>query len=110
MYTYFANLIRAGLLVGLIKVSKGVKAPFPQLRKALNLMVEDLDPKDPSDAAYVFSGYAPISIRLVEAALRSVCLTLPHWSKSTTSACAQQLSSGCNDANIPSPWLHQTEM
>lgn len=56
----------------MLKQSKGTKPAFPQLRKALNLMVEDLDPKDPKDAAYVFSGYAPISIRLVEAALRSV--------------------------------------
>ena len=53
-----------------MKLQKGGKQGFQQLRKGLRLMVDDLDPKEPSDAAYVFSGYAPISIRLVEAALR----------------------------------------
>lgn len=58
--------------VGLLTASKGGKPPFQQLRKALNLMVEDFDPRDPADPAYVFSGYAPISVRLVQAALRWV--------------------------------------
>lgn len=55
---------------GLLKLSKGGKPPFATVSKALKLMVDNWDPKDPADPAYVFSGYAPISIRLVEAALR----------------------------------------
>lgn len=60
-----------GFCAGLLKASKGGKPPFQQLSRTLKLMVEDLNPTDPGDVAYVYSGYAPISIRLVEAALRS---------------------------------------
>ena len=56
-------------------MSKGSKPAFQALRRGLRLMVEDLDSKEPSDAAYVYSGYAPLSIRLVEAAART-----PAWS------------------------------
>ncbi len=36
--------------------------------------MDDVDDKDPSDIAYVYSGYAPLSIRLIEAALKG-----PGW-------------------------------
>ena len=42
------------------------RSPFPALRKALRLVIEDLDDENPDDCAYAFSGYAPISCRLVE--------------------------------------------
>jgi len=34
----------------------------------MNLIVEDIDENNPSDFAYVYSGYAPISMRVVQAA------------------------------------------
>lgn len=34
-------------------------------------MVEDTDTANPNDISYVFSGYAPLSIRLVQQAVRS---------------------------------------
>jgi hypothetical protein len=40
--------------------------PFPTLRKSLRLIVDDVDDATPNDVSYVYSGYAPISIRLVQ--------------------------------------------
>jgi vacuolar protein sorting-associated protein 33A len=39
---------------------------FPTLRKALRLIVDDVDEKKPTDISYTYSGYAPLSIRLVQ--------------------------------------------
>ena len=40
--------------------------PFPTLRKSLRLIVDDVDDASPNDVSYVYSGYAPISVRLVQ--------------------------------------------
>ncbi|KAJ1874940.1 Vacuolar protein-sorting-associated protein 33, partial [Coemansia sp. S17] len=40
------------------------------LRKALNLIVSDVRESNPDDASYVYSGYAPISVRLVQCLVR----------------------------------------
>ncbi|WWD20164.1 hypothetical protein CI109_104640 [Kwoniella shandongensis] len=40
--------------------------PFPSLRKALRLIVDDINDAAPNDISYVYSGYAPLSIRLVQ--------------------------------------------
>lgn len=47
------------------------ETPFALLRKQLALIVDDVDPVNPRDVAYVSSGYAPLSVRLVER---------PEWS------------------------------
>lgn len=73
------SCVRAGLL----KVSPGGKSQFSAVRKALQLIVpEDEAPPAgpgsgpgpsaaaPTDVSYLYKGYAPLSIRLVEAALR----------------------------------------
>lgn len=44
--------------------------PYSTLRKALNLINPDIDPSNPEDVAYVSSGYAPMAVRWVEAAMR----------------------------------------
>ncbi|XP_047976138.1 vacuolar protein-sorting-associated protein 33 homolog [Salvia hispanica] len=41
------------------------------IKRALQLLVEDTDTTNPNDISYVFSGYAPLSIRLVQHAIRS---------------------------------------
>jgi len=51
--------------LGLIRKQEG-KAAFPVIRKAMRLIVEDVNETDPNDIAYVYSGYAPLSVRLVE--------------------------------------------
>ena len=44
------------------------KYPFISLRKSLRLLIDDIDNLDEleNDISYVYSGYAPISIRLVQ--------------------------------------------
>ncbi|GAA5979504.1 hypothetical protein JCM11641_005416 [Rhodosporidiobolus odoratus] len=47
------------------------KPPFVSSRKPLRLIVDDVDEQNPHDISYVFSGYAPLSVRLVQCALGS---------------------------------------
>lgn len=54
--------------MGMIK--KDAKTNFPVLRKNLQLFTEDFDEKNPNDIAYVYSGYAPLSIRIVQQAFK----------------------------------------
>jgi len=54
--------------MGMIK--KESKSNFPVLRKNLQLFTEDFDEKNPNDIAYVYSGYAPLSIRIVQQAFK----------------------------------------
>eukprot|EP00027_Filamoeba_sp_ATCC50430_P001749 CAMPEP_0168556906 /NCGR_PEP_ID=MMETSP0413-20121227/9136_1 /TAXON_ID=136452 /ORGANISM="Filamoeba nolandi, Strain NC-AS-23-1" /LENGTH=618 /DNA_ID=CAMNT_0008587891 /DNA_START=132 /DNA_END=1984 /DNA_ORIENTATION=+ len=55
--------------LGLIRKQEG-KNNFSILRKNLNLIVDDVDENAPSDFAYVYSGYAPLSIRLIQNAFK----------------------------------------
>ena len=47
---------------------------FNQLRKGLRLVVEDTDEAKPTDISYVHSGYAPLSIRLVQCATQKTAV------------------------------------
>ncbi|KAK7268246.1 hypothetical protein RIF29_20941 [Crotalaria pallida] len=60
------NLEKAGLFK-----KQETKNNWPTIKRALQLVVEDTDTANPNDIAYVFSGYAPLSIRLVQHAIRS---------------------------------------
>ncbi|XP_043706127.1 vacuolar protein-sorting-associated protein 33 homolog isoform X2 [Telopea speciosissima] len=60
------NLEKAGLFK-----KQDMKTNWPTIKRALQLIVEDTDTANPNDIAYVFSGYAPLSIRLVQHAVRS---------------------------------------
>jgi vacuolar protein sorting-associated protein 33A len=42
------------------------KSVYSHLRKSLKLIVDDVDEQSPQDIAYVYSGYAPLSVRLVQ--------------------------------------------
>lgn len=44
---------------------------FPFLRRALDLIPDSLDEQNPNDIAYVYSGYAPLSVRFVQQSLRA---------------------------------------
>ncbi|KAK7859301.1 vacuolar protein-sorting-associated protein 33 like protein [Quercus suber] len=59
------NLEKAGLLR-----KQESKSNWLTIKRALQLVVEDTDTANPNDIAYVFSGYAPLSIRLVQHAVR----------------------------------------
>jgi len=59
------------LYVGLLKPQQGGRPTFPAVKKAFRLLLDNVNDTDPSDIAYTYAGYAPLSIRLVEHALRS---------------------------------------
>ena len=42
---------------------------YTGVRKSLRLIFDDVSEQDPKDIAYVYSGYAPLSVRLVQGAL-----------------------------------------
>ncbi len=50
-------------------------SPFSQVRKPLRLIVDDVDEENPSDIAYTYSGYAPLSVRLVQCVLQKQSLS-----------------------------------
>ncbi|XP_048421780.1 vacuolar protein-sorting-associated protein 33 homolog isoform X2 [Pyrus x bretschneideri] len=60
------NLEKAGLLK-----KQEMKSNWLTVKRALQLVVEDTDTASPNDISYVFSGYAPLSIRLIQHAVRS---------------------------------------
>ncbi|KAG8627408.1 hypothetical protein KVT40_004891 [Elsinoe batatas] len=43
---------------------------YAAVRKSLKLLVDDVDEEAQSDPSYVYSGYAPLSVRLVQCALQ----------------------------------------
>ncbi|KAI8809867.1 vacuolar protein sorting-associated protein 33A [Cladochytrium replicatum] len=53
---------------GLFRRQESARNPYSQVRKALRLIVDDVDEHQPNDISYVYSGYAPISVRLVQVA------------------------------------------
>ncbi|KAF7820166.1 vacuolar protein-sorting-associated protein 33-like protein [Senna tora] len=61
-----SNLEKSGLLK-----KQESKSNWLTVKRALQLVVDDTDTANPNDIAYVFSGYAPLSIRLVQHAIRS---------------------------------------
>ena len=63
------NMEAAGLLY---RREDKTRHPYPATRRALKLVVDDLDDADPKDVAYAYShsGYAPATIRLAQAAVR----------------------------------------
>ncbi|KAJ3359837.1 hypothetical protein GGF32_008970 [Allomyces javanicus] len=60
---------------GLLTVTKTPTRQWANLRKALDLIVEDVRVEQPDDIAYTFTGYAPLSARLVQHWLRPTART-----------------------------------
>lgn len=55
------------ILVPTLPPAKGARTSrFRDLQKPLHLVDDTVDERDPGDIGYVFSGYAPLSIRLVQ--------------------------------------------
>ncbi|KAJ5613260.1 hypothetical protein N7510_006454 [Penicillium lagena] len=48
----------------------GTKTNYGYLRKNLRLVIEEVSEKDPNDISYVYSGFAPLSVRLVQCVLQ----------------------------------------
>ena len=47
--------------------AEGTKTNYNYLRKILRLIVDEVNEQNPNDISYVYSGYAPLSVRLVQA-------------------------------------------
>jgi hypothetical protein len=67
-YDYLPALIHLADL-SLIGKGTGTKAPFAVCRKPLRLIVDNVDESRPEDISYVYSRYAPVSVRLVQHAI-----------------------------------------
>jgi hypothetical protein len=65
-YHHLPLLIHLQTLGLLVKSPSTLPHPFPSLRKSLRLVVDDTNDAVPNDISYVYSGYAPLSIRLVQ--------------------------------------------
>ncbi len=59
---------------------RGTKTNYAYLRKELRLIVDEYNEQDPGDVAYVYSGYAPLSIRIVQCILQKQYLQTLHKS------------------------------
>ncbi|CAO3636395.1 unnamed protein product [Cunninghamella blakesleeana] len=73
-YEHIGTLHRLNRLGLLLKrtTSAPSRSTFSQSRRAFKLIVEDVDEVNPNDISYVYSGYAPLSIRLVQTALQKL--------------------------------------
>ena len=71
-YSYlplFISLSTLSLFNRISPTARSTKSPFTLVRKPLRLVVDDIDEQSPTDIAFVFSGYAPLSVRLVQCAV-----------------------------------------
>ena len=59
---------------------EGGRGGFASVRKSLRLINDDVDERAPADISYVYSGYAPLSIRLVQAVAQKEALLDPSRS------------------------------
>lgn len=60
--------------------STGTKTNYGYLRKELRMIVDEYNEEDPEDVAYVYSGFAPLSIRMVQCILQKQYLQSLHKS------------------------------
>jgi len=63
------NMEKVGLLRRRESIWKDSNSPFVTIRKQLSLIKADVDVVDPDDVSYVSSGYAPITLRLIQSAI-----------------------------------------
>lgn len=61
-YLHSMNHLEAA---GLLRVQEGARA-FSAIKQNLRLCNQEVDEKNPMDISYCYSGYAPLSVRLVE--------------------------------------------
>ncbi|KAH8926693.1 Sec1-like protein [Atractiella rhizophila] len=67
-YNYIPAMISLSSLGLFSRQSSSSRSSFSAVRKPLKLIVDEVNELNPEDAAYVFSGYSPLSVRLVQAA------------------------------------------
>lgn len=68
------------LPVGGAQGGSGTKTNYSYLRKELRLIIDEYNESDPEDIAFVYSGYAPLSVRLVQCILQKSYIQTLHKS------------------------------
>jgi len=58
----------------------GTKTNYGYLRKELSMIIDEYNEQDPDDISYVYSGYAPLSVRIVQCILQKSYLQQLHKS------------------------------
>lgn len=79
---------------GSAAAAAGSKTNYAYLRKQLRLIVDEVNELDPNDVAYVYSGYAPLSVRLVQCILQKQYLLSFTRGSSTNGAAANANAGG----------------
>ena len=91
-----SNLEKTGLLYATGSSSSSATNGHPPTptnyalaRKLLRIIVDEVNETEPDDVAYVFSGYAPLSVRLVQAVLqKKILATLTSANPASAAAAA----------------------
>ncbi|KAL7273187.1 Vacuolar protein-sorting-associated protein 33 [Rhizina undulata] len=58
-----------------VQASTVPRTNYFSLRKMVKLIVDEVNEQDPNDIAYVYSGYAPLSVRLVQCVIQKPIMT-----------------------------------
>ena len=75
------------------------KTNYNYVRKLLRLIVDEVNEQNPNDISYVYSGYAPLSVRLVQAVLQR-----QHLLAITRGTPAPITTSGAASSNTSHGW------
>lgn len=108
-----SNLAKMGLLTtrapntGYLNPLSGPAAgstmtDYGAIRKSLRLFLDEVDEAEPKDMSYTFSGYAPLSVRLVQCALQKSFLTDMTKGADTGDKSATSESASTRGAHIAS--------
>jgi len=95
------NLTKLGLFKQSVTLARN--NPYERLRREMNLIIEEMNEQDPQDIAYVYSGYAPISIRLIEKALQLPPLPSTPASQQPQPQAGASSAARSPSVSIPSP-------
>lgn len=87
---------RGGVGIGGAPAKPGSVTNYTPLRKSLRLWDDEVNESDPNDISYTFSGYAPLSVRLVQSIIQKQTLAnlIKPPSNPQTSAQANPLTQG----------------
>jgi hypothetical protein len=66
--------VRGGLGLGGTQAKPGTVTNYTPLRKSLKLWDDEVNEAEPNDISYTFSGYAPLSVRLVQSIIQKQTL------------------------------------
>ena len=81
-----ANVLLNPIGMGGGGAAEATKTNYNYLRRVLKLVVDEVNEQNPNDIAYVYSGYAPLSVRLVQSIIQKQHLLTITKGASTASS------------------------